>query len=207
MSKKPRSIKWDESGTKIHVTGMSEEQILAKIEQLSGSEAVIDRIAAPKWVEIFKKELERRKTIHNRTPNYVRHSTLKISEVVEAVLSVIKQRGKQKGIFNGQSVGISSLRLQTFAFHGTTCAHCGLEATHFAIERNLTDEKNNTPYHLNLYGINEKNEDVLFTHDHILARALGGKDVIENTQTMCCFCNWTKGDEERILVDAAKRHD
>lgn len=200
-------IKWVESGTAIHVTGMLESQILAQIEQLSKVDTVIGGIPSSKWVEIFKNELERRKIIHRRTPTYVRHSIVPIPDVVAAVLSVDRHHKKMKGEFNGQTVGISSLRLRTFASHGTTCVHCGLEGAHFAIERNLADEKNNAPYHLNLYGINEKGEEVLFTHDHILARALGGKDVIDNTQTMCCFCNWTKGDDERILVDAARRND
>ena len=201
MSKKPRSIMWHQ----VHVTGMTEEQIQAQIFLLAKREDIIDNIPAPKWIEIFKKELERRKTIHNRTPNYIRHSIVSIDEVLTAILIANGMRGKQKAEFNGQLVGVSSLRLRTFAKHGTTCKCCGLEATHFAIERNIADEKNNAPYHLNLYGINEKGEDVLFTHDHILARALGGKDVIDNTQTMCCFCNWTKGDDERILVDTEKR--
>ena len=204
---KQKTPKWNVDCEMIYVTAMQEDQILAQILMLNGREDVIDQKPATRWVEIFNKELERRKTIHRRTPTYVRHSTVPISNVVSTIRAiVVGTRRKQKWDFNGQTVGISSLRLQTFAEHGTTCKCCGLEATHFAIERNLTDEKNNAPYHLNLYGVNQKGEEVLFTHDHKLARALGGRDAIDNTQTMCCFCNWTKGDEERILVDEKRKN-
>jgi hypothetical protein len=142
--------------------------------------------------------------IQSKQPTYARHSIVPINDVVKAVLEAGSSGKKMKSQFNGQIVGVSSIRLQTFAIHGTTCKCCGMEGAHFAIERNLTDEKNNAPYHLNLYGINSSGEEVLFTHDHILARSLGGKNGIENTQTMCCFCNWTKGAEEQILAEKRK---
>lgn len=58
-------------------------------------------------------------------------------------------------------------------------------------------------YHLNLWGVKD-GEEVLFTHDHVLARGLGGKDNLDNTQTMCCYCNWEKGDLEAILANELK---
>lgn len=78
----------------------------------------------------------------------------------------------------GQSVRITSLRLQTFAAHPPVCVdpQCGCKATHFAVERSAG--ANGAPaegrYHLNLYGRDARGQEVLFTHDHALARSLGG---------------------------------
>src|ERR1035437_5984742 len=55
------------------------------------------------------------------------------------------------------------------------------------------------PYHLNMWGVDDQNEEVLFTHDHTHARGLGGRDILDNSETMCCFCNWEKGVQEQIL--------
>lgn len=55
-------------------------------------------------------------------------------------------------------------------------------------------------WHLNLYGVRE-DEDVLFTHDHKLARALGGADNLSNAQLMCSPCNGkkSKGETKEVL--------
>jgi hypothetical protein len=138
---------------------------------------------------------------------YDRHST---TSDIEGVLKQIKSSlvvpkvkyivVKTKTLINGVSINTYSLRLQTFLEKGTECAECKLKATHFAIER--APNKENESYHLNLWGLNDKSEEILFTHDHIIARALGGKDHISNTQTMCCFCNWEKGRLEEAAVRA-----
>ena len=44
------------------------------------------------------------------------------------------------------------------------------------------------PPHFNLYFIDGDNY-VLMTKDHILPHSKGGKDVIDNYQTMCEICN------------------
>jgi hypothetical protein len=48
-------------------------------------------------------------------------------------------------------------------------------------------------YHLNLYALDSDGREILMTHDHILARADGGKNHLSNTQTMCAPCNFKKG--------------
>lgn len=104
----------------------------------------------------------------------------------------------------GKPVRITSLRLQTFALHPPVCAEptCGCKATHFALERTFTG--NGTPsgvrYHLNLYGRDSKGQEVLFTHDHTLARALGGLDDLSNTKPMCSPCNLAKSKGEHALL-------
>lgn len=93
----------------------------------------------------------------------------------------------------GVSVKLFSkgMRLRTFFVHGTKCSACGLEASHYAVER-PAHESGDFPYHLNLWGFDANGQEVLFTHDHTLARSAGGKDAISNTTTMCSPCNFTK---------------
>lgn len=144
---------------------------------------------------------------------YDRHSTAPINSIF-AQIKAAREAFQPSGfkIFdtstvkigvNGQVVNSTSLRLRTFLEKGTKCFCCGLEATHFAVERDLATASRNGGYHLNLWGVKD-GEEVLFTHDHILARALGGKDQIENTQTACCYCNWEKGSREQIEAQQRK---
>lgn len=88
-----------------------------------------------------------------------------------------------------------SLRLRTFYNKGNTCVKCGIKAKYFVKEKSVVKD---LFYHLNLYGIDESGEEVLFTHDHIIPKSKGGKDNDSNTQTMCCYCNWEKADKIEI---------
>ena len=96
-------------------------------------------------------------------------------------------------------VNVKSLRLQTFYLKGPVCVACGRRGTHFALERAVHDKKDK-PYHLNLWATDANGDEYLMTHDHILARSLGGRDVLENTQTMCSPCNAAKAIEETRLL-------
>jgi hypothetical protein len=106
--------------------------------------------------------------------------------------------------FYGVPCHTNGLRLFTFKAKGLTCVGCGLTATFFAVERApQKDPGSQACYHLNLYaGVN--GQDVLFTHDHILARGLGGKDVLANTQTMCEPCNAEKAKQEVNIINSRK---
>lgn len=129
---------------------------------------------------------------------YIRHEVLTLSEVLP-VLQVVRSTGKDhKEVFNGWKVGVSSLRLRTFARDGADasclrCSACRLKATFFAIETFARGNQDSA--HLNLYGVHG-GKDVLFTHDHTLARALGGTDSLPNTTTMCSPCNTFKSKAE-----------
>ncbi len=68
------------------------------------------------------------------------------------------------------------------------CVSCDLEGTKIFLECHPSDKNP----HFNLYG-EENGSLVLFTKDHIQARAFGGEDSIENYQTMCSVCNSLKG--------------
>lgn len=56
-----------------------------------------------------------------------------------------------------------------------------------------TGPRMDTP-HLNLYHQSRRGALFLMTQDHILPRSRGGKDHIDNLQTMCDSCNGKKGN-------------
>jgi 5-methylcytosine-specific restriction endonuclease McrA len=102
---------------------------------------------------------------------------------------------------DGFRLNLDSIRLKTFLRTGTACRTCGLQATHFAVER---DRKNKAqqPYHMNLWA-----GSTLMTRDHMIAKSLGGKDHLLNCETMCSPCNSRKSKLEiRVLklLEAAK---
>ena len=74
------------------------------------------------------------------------------------------------------------------------CVSCDLEGTRIFLECHPADK---SP-HFNLYG-EENGNLILFTKDHIHARAFGGEDSIENYQTMCLLCNNLKGHSNLSL--------
>jgi 5-methylcytosine-specific restriction endonuclease McrA len=135
------------------------------------------------------------------TQTYDRHSVATINEVLNAIKTSIDSiRARQKpvkALINGLSINAKSLRLQTFLEKGIICVKCGRTGTHFAIERSANQEV----YHLNLWATDEHGDEYLMTHDHIIARSLGGADKIENTQPMCSLCNAEKGVEELKLLE------
>ena len=77
-----------------------------------------------------------------------------------------------------------------FKFKGTTCVYCGLEGTFFAVERH----PNAMGWHLNLYAVDDIGDEVLMTKDHIVPRAKGGPNTLDNLQPMCTLCNGDKAD-------------
>lgn len=133
---------------------------------------------------------------------YIRHAVAPIEEIISAMLA-----GSTKHTYNGLTFNISSLRLRTFCRDAglgkLKCAGCGLDAKFFAIEA-FARNSDNKSVHANLYGVREDGKEVLFTHDHILARALGGEDTLKNSQTMCGPCNWAKGAQEGRQVNQAR---
>lgn len=131
-----------------------------------------------------------------KTQSYERIAVASLEDVLPLIGEAIDAPQKKDRVnVAGAMVHVTSLRLRTFFKSGTYCHHCGLPATYFAVER-TPDKKagDDKPYHLNLWGEDANGEPVLFTHDHILARALGGApNSLDNTQTSCGPCNWEKG--------------
>lgn len=142
---------------------------------------------------------------------YIRYGKVEITEAVPRISEHLSSRDKLRVEIQGYCVGVTSLRLKTFArdYHASNgwlrCISCGLHAAFFAIEADAFNMQALDKPHLNLYGVNEIGEEVLFTHDHILARGLGGRDNITNTQTMCSPCNAEKAKGEQKLVDQQRK--
>ena len=142
--------------------------------------------------------------MEKKESNYERATKVPLSMILPIILENINNKGKKKVDICGYMVNVQSLRLRTFATTGTTCPCCNTTAEFFAIERNRGSDGG---YHLNLYGIDKENNDVLFTHDHIIARSLGGADDLSNTRTMCGPCNWKKGKLEALLKNGVSEEE
>lgn len=128
----------------------------------------------------------------NPTKGFIRHSKIDLSILPELKNSFNGNRKKNEyKIINHVQVKITSQRYPVFQ-KSTVCCVCGLQASFFALEMNHKDCSDK--YHLNLYGVNEKGEEVLFTKDHIQPKSKGGKNIQSNYQTMCMICNTEKGN-------------
>lgn len=115
----------------------------------------------------------------------------------------------------GFSVKAGSLRLECLK-RSQSCAGCGCKGSLFVLEAHeqgppkgircfikncqwcsyrLTEERylGGSKPHLNLYHVGPRRGLMLMTQDHIMPRMHGGKDEIENLQTMCLQCNQRKG--------------
>lgn len=129
---------------------------------------------------------------------YTRLATLPIWGGLAWIESQLDEPMKAKRTnVKGFDVHLTSLRLRTFATKGTRCKCCGLEASFFAIEHQ--PHSNSAWPHMNMYGVNEAGEEVLFTKDHIQTKKEGGLDTLENMQTMCRPCNGLKGSRSDVI--------
>ena len=106
-----------------------------------------------------------------------------------------------KKTFFGHGVKMTSLRYQTFQ-RSLMCRCCGLYGTVMLLE---LPHDNDVP-HFNLYAARE-GELVQMTKDHIQPKSRGGKDRINNMQTLCCRCNELKGDQGGTLKRLRKIQD
>lgn len=97
-------------------------------------------------------------------------------------------------VVDGFDVYPVSLRYMLFYQKGTKCACCGKVGTHFK----LCGDPNTNRRHFNLYA----DDGTLMTKDHIIPKSKGGKDNVDNLQTMCTVCNSKKGNQcDEIKVD------
>lgn len=131
---------------------------------------------------------------------YSRLGTLSIEEGM-AILRAHQSRPpselKERVEIMGQMVALGGMRIQSFSQKELCCSseECGLKAAFFAVEKGEAKRKgrvNRSNYQLNIYGINECGAEIEFTHDHTLARGLGGEDQLDNISIMCLRCNQRK---------------
>ena len=148
----------------------------------------------------------KKKTNQTMSSTYIRYGKLPINAVMEAISKHYETYPKKDKEFSkrhfvlGYELKLDSLRLNTFFNKGVVCSCCGLKASYFAVESHRSSQRLDPP-HLNLWGINDHGEEILFTHDHTLARSLGGNNNATNTTTMCTVCNGEKSVGERILKE------
>ena len=122
-----------------------------------------------------------------------RKSIHSIEEVREKVMPYnTGEKGTIIIDFDGDPLKANSPRYTLFFTKGFKCVKCGIEGKYFAKERDPSSNSNK--YHLNLYALDENGKEVLMTKDHIIPKSKGGKNKLENYQTMCCRCNNNKGD-------------
>jgi len=127
-----------------------------------------------------------------------RYERIAVIDNIDEIFELIRQ-GQTQLTLEGVDLSLEGLRLQTFATSEACCSNpeCQSVPEYFVIERSLvTSHPEFAKYHLNLYGTDHNNKEVLFTHDHTLARGLGGADARDNTTTMCSPCNARKARVE-----------
>ncbi len=110
------------------------------------------------------------------------------------IKSVFKHTGKKKVVFDNVMVKMDSQRYHNFKRHGIKCKSCGIEGQYFSLESH--DHQLNK-YHFNLYAM-KNGERVLMTKDHIKPKSKGGKNTMDNYQTMCMPCNNKKGNSYKV---------
>ena len=93
-------------------------------------------------------------------------------------------------VLDGEEIKANSQRLQLFYTKGFKCVVCGAEGKFFIMVRAEKEKR----FHLELIGETPDGKLVMMTKDHIVPKSLGGKDELENYQTMCTTCNVAKGN-------------
>lgn len=86
------------------------------------------------------------------------------------------------------SVYKNSQRYLLFKRSGCTCVSCGMVADKCIL---IAEPDGSNRGHFEFVGT-KNDKYVIMTKDHIIPRALGGKDVLENYQPMCQECNVEK---------------
>jgi len=136
----------------------------------------------------------------------------------EKILPMITNDENFRFQFGEFLVQVGSIRLQTFK-QSQKCVVCDREGVVFRLEKSLrkNHKKDDIPKrkikwneywdtpHLNMYAIEyvpiksgsnkRKREYILMTRDHIFPKSMGGKDSLDNSQTMCSRCNSVKGSK------------
>ena len=125
---------------------------------------------------------------------YIRDGKYSIDEILEQV--DITNRSQPFGIFGGSKMFLTSSRYRNFKKNGITCKKCGLVGKFFGKEMDAVQSSSGCEkWHFNLYAIRKDGSEVLMTKDHIVPKAKGGINHIDNYQTMCVKCNRKKGDK------------
>lgn len=88
---------------------------------------------------------------------------------------------------DGDLIKMKSLRYRVFQ-KSCVCAKCGLRGTHMYKEKYRPEH----PYHFNLYGINSRGDEILFTKGFIDPKSGKDPEDLSNRQTLCFECSRPK---------------
>lgn len=135
-------------------------------------------------------QIEAQTIVHaKKHNNMIRYGMVSIKQAFDAIITALTNREKLAKVQDFE-FNADSQRYELFMKKGTTCCFCGLKGQYFCVEHHRLGGPRP---HLNLYGIDDVGDEVLFTKDHITPRVAGGTNTIENYQTMCMPCNSEKG--------------
>jgi 5-methylcytosine-specific restriction endonuclease McrA len=133
-----------------------------------------------------KKNINRQK---GRQKSYKRLADFKPEEVLPLTSSGAAPR---EFVIRGEAfkVKMASARYSCFK-KSLACVTCGIVGTKMILE---LPPNTNIP-HFNLYAVDDQQQLILMTKDHIIPKSRGGKDSLRNFQTMCTICNCEKADK------------
>ena len=117
----------------------------------------------------------------------------------DAILEIVGPKTKmRKWIIEEvqHRIRFRSVRLQCFK-RSKVCVGCGLEGTIMSLDVFKSKSKVASA-HFNLYAIDSSGKTRLMTKDHIIPRSKGGKNHLDNMQTMCDRCNVAKGSRMEV---------
>ena len=128
----------------------------------------------------------------NKTAD-IKNKAYSIEEVYEVIKDdmFVKRANPNRVMFDGDEIKANSQRLQLFYTKGFKCVECGTEGKFFVKLKNKHDNR----YHLELVGKTPDGTYILMTKDHITPKSKGGRNTLENYQTMCVVCNMKKGNK------------
>ena len=130
----------------------------------------------------------------------MRYSVNQVFEMLgpEALnISEVSKSSRESIEVEGFQVYRRSMRYATFYQKGCKCVKCGKEGTYFQLDADREGGNIENRRHFNLYA----EDGTLMTKDHILPKKWGGKDTIDNFQTMCKDCNEAKGSQYEVEID------
>jgi 5-methylcytosine-specific restriction endonuclease McrA len=115
------------------------------------------------------------------------------AEDVFPYLAVYPEPTDREYVAEGRTYLVNMESLRYFVFQQSlSCVICGVQGTKFLLQR---ERKNTGRAHFNLYAELPSGL-LLMTKDHIIPRIHGGKDILDNMQTMCDTCNAIKGKQQ-----------